>query len=146
MVLVSQSEKDRAALGALSVPQVPAENPDYRGIVIKKPWGSETEVFRDQAVSMWMLNIEPDAETSMHAHPNKTTILAVVAGEVLCSTLVSSYALVPGDAILIEKGAFHRTYAPRGATVLETEYPVNKHDLVRLSDRYGRGQGYENGS
>ena len=48
---------------------------------------------------------------------------------------------------MIRKGLFHSTQATdtRGAWVFEIETPVNKNDLVRLRDSYGReGKPYEN--
>lgn len=144
MVLITQSEKDRAALGTVSTCPIKG-NPDYRGIVIKKPWGSEAEIFHDDTLSMWLLQISPGAETSLHAHLKKTTIIAVVEGEATIETLVTTYPMVPGDSAQIERGAFHRTRTVGGAKVLETEYPhPHRHDLVRLADKYGRkGKGYE---
>ena len=47
---------------------------------------------------------------------------------------------------MIDKGVFHQTTAisPKGAFLMEIETPVNKRDLVRLKDKYGReGEGYE---
>jgi hypothetical protein len=47
---------------------------------------------------------------------------------------------------MIRKGLFHSTKAisENGAFVFEIETPVEKHDLVRLEDKYGReGKPYE---
>ena len=47
---------------------------------------------------------------------------------------------------MIDKGVFHQTTATSnsGAFLMEIETPVNKRDLVRLKDKYGReGEGYE---
>ena len=47
---------------------------------------------------------------------------------------------------MIRKGLFHSTKATseNGAFVFEIETPIDKHDLVRLEDKYGReGKPYE---
>ena len=47
---------------------------------------------------------------------------------------------------MIRKGLFHstKTTSPEGALVFEIETPVDKNDLVRFKDRYGReGKPYE---
>ena len=45
-----------------------------------------------------------------------------------------------------KKGVFHcsKALSPEGIIILETETPINKRDLVRLEDAYGRKEkGYE---
>lgn len=119
---------------------------DYSQVVVQKPWGYEYLIFSNQTVAVWILYLESGAETSMHCHPNKKTSLVVLEGKVRCSTLAGSQERFSGEGVLIEKGVFHQTRAisTSGAFVMEVETPVNKHDLVRLKDKYGReGKGYE---
>ena len=57
--------------------------------------------------------------------------------------------LDPGSKIMIRKGLFHTTKATdeKGAFVFEIETPVDKQDLVRFRDSYGReGKPYEDSS
>ncbi len=82
----------------------------------------------------------------MHCHPNKTTYLVVLEGKVSCSTITGQVERRAAEGGSIDKGAFHQTttISETGAFVMEIETPVNKRDLVRLKDKYGReGQGYE---
>ncbi|PIR69956.1 MAG: hypothetical protein COU47_00800 [Candidatus Niyogibacteria bacterium CG10_big_fil_rev_8_21_14_0_10_46_36] len=119
---------------------------DYSGVLVQKPWGHEYLFFKNDAVAIWMLFIQPQAQTSMHCHPNKQTSVTVLSGEAECSTLERSLYMSAGKGLLLEKGVFHSTKAlsPKGIYVLETETPTNKKDLVRLRDSYGReGKGYE---
>ena len=117
---------------------------DWRGVSVGKPWGWESEFYREGIISMWQLNIMAGAETSMHCHPGKRTILIVEAGYCTIETLSGSHELKPGDVAHIEPGAFHRTKTRAGAVLIEVESPPNKADIVRLQDRYGReGQAYE---
>ena len=82
----------------------------------------------------------------MHCHPNKTTGLILLDGEAQISFLGDKFDLKPVSKTMIRKGLFHSTKATSesGAYVFEIETPVDKHDLVRLEDKYGReGNPYE---
>lgn len=117
---------------------------DWKGIHVRKPWGHEVEIYRNGALSFWRLIINPGAETSMHCHPGKRTVLMVESGQCLIETLTGFHELVAGDIAHIERGAFHRTRTTKGAILVEVETPPNKNDLVRLEDKYGRqGMAYE---
>lgn len=144
MITIYRTQRDVDALAALGRQPDPRPDPESYG-VMEKPWGFEHELYRSTELSAWLLNVKPEAETSMHCHPGKATVLVVQAGEVVLTTLTESFALRVGDSVLIEKGAFHRTTARRdGAALIEYETPPHKRDLVRLTDRYGRQeQGYE---
>ena len=146
MIVVRCTEADREALArTLYDPEdLKNDGTNYLGIRIKKPWGHEVERFCNEDVSVWWLNIRPDCETSLHCHIEKTTLLFVVSGRGMLYTLGMNYGLSEGDLVIIERGAFHRTRADsNGMMLYELESPVNKRDLVRLRDSYGRGQGYE---
>jgi hypothetical protein len=82
----------------------------------------------------------------MHCHPGKKTSLVVLQGKVVCSSLTNQFERFVGEGLLIDKGAFHQTksVSESGAFIMEIESPVNKRDLVRFKDKYGReGKGYE---
>ena len=146
MIVVRCGDADREALAGLGIDpaSIADDGSDYVCIRVEKPWGHEIEKYRDRKVSLWWLNIGPERETSMHCHPNKTTILMIVGGNGILSTLNNSHALSEGQIVVIEPGVFHRTRAEANGLMLwESESPPNKHDLVRLEDSYGRGQGYE---
>ena len=90
---------------------------------------------------------QQNQRTSMHCHPNKTTGLTVLDGEVTVSFLRDDFKLNSMKKIMIRKGLFHSTCetSKNGADIFEIETPVDKFDLVRLRDRYGReGKPYEN--
>ena len=118
---------------------------DYSKVVIKKPWGQEYLMYRNDEIALWALHITKKSKTSMHCHPHKKTALIVLSGRVLCKTLTSENELTTGQGFVIEKGVFHSTEAiSSGVVVMELETPTNKRDLVRLHDAYGRsGKGYE---
>ena len=92
------------------------------------------------------LYIKHTHATSLHCHPKKTTGLVLLDGGAEVSFFNNSFKLTPGGKIMIRKGLFHTTRAmdKKGAFVFEIETPVDKQDLVRFRDSYGReGKPYE---
>jgi len=119
---------------------------EYKKTIVNKPWGYEYLVYQNDNVALWYLYIGSGHQTSMHCHPNKTTGLIVLDGEVEISFLGNSFISKPVSKTMIRKGLFHSTKAisGHGAHIFEIETPVDKHDLVRLEDKYGReGEPYE---
>ena len=147
MIVVRCTDADRRALAGIDID--PAEMMDdgtnYYNKIVQKPWGHEIEHYRDQHCSIWWLHIDAGKETSMHCHVHKCTTLIVRGGQATLHTLHATHELVPGSMVIIESGAFHKTSSNGGPVVLyEIESPVNKRDVVRLFDKYGRvGMGYE---
>ena len=142
------TEKDKKALSQIVFDSNDTSDDffDYSKVVVKKPWGYEYLIFENESVAVWILYLKEGALTSMHCHPNKKTSLVVLQGNVVCSTLIGPFERAAGEGLLIDKGAFHQTrsISELGAFVMEIETPVNKRDLVRLKDKYGReGKGYE---
>jgi mannose-6-phosphate isomerase-like protein (cupin superfamily) len=150
VIIIKRTVADIEALHGIKVSaaEIADDGTDYSDKRVTKPWGSEKEMYRDDKLSIWWLRIRSNSETSMHCHPNKSSILMIVGGTAQLWTLANVYELSAGDVAVIEKGAFHRTVSSGGNAVVlyEIEAPANKRDLVRLNDAYGRGQGYEHAS
>jgi len=118
----------------------------FHDVVVEKPWGSEYLLFENSDVAVWVLEIEPGQQTSMHCHPDKNTSLIVLGGNAVCKTIEREITLSPGEGIYIGKKVFHQSANRTGKSLLmmEIESPVDKFDLVRLEDGYGRiDSGYE---
>lgn len=113
---------------------------NYNSNIVKKPWGYEYLAYENENVGLWFLYIAPGQSTSMHCHPKKTTGLVLLDGEAEVSFLADSRKLKSLDKVMIRRGLFHSTKAisDTGAFVFEIETPVDKQDLVRLNDKYGR--------
>jgi hypothetical protein len=119
---------------------------NYNINIVKKPWGYEYLAYENDNVALWFLYIKHTHSTSLHCHPKKTTGLILLDGKAEVSFLNSSTILNPTNKVMIRKGLFHSTNAidERGAWVCEIETPVDKQDLVRFRDSYGReGKPYE---
>ena len=118
---------------------------DYSKVVVKKPWGYEYLIFQNDDVAVWILYIKEGSSTSLHSHPHKKTSLIVLSSEATCNTLDASHRLTESQGLVIDKGVFHSTTAAQGGSlVMEIETPINKRDLIRIKDKYGREkEGYE---
>ncbi len=145
---ITITDRDREEFDNLKVnPQdIQDDHYDYSKVVVKKPWGYEYLIFSNEVIAVWILYLKTGAQTSMHCHPSKKTSLVVLEGKVNCSTITENLDRSAGEGLLIDKGVFHQTatISEGGAFVMEIETPVNKRDLARLKDKYGRkGKGYE---
>lgn len=139
------SQADRNLLKENS-PSTNATSIDFKNVTVKKPWGEEYLLFENPDVAIWILKITEGKETSFHSHPNKTTSLIVLNATAQCKTLNGTHTLQERDAILLGKKVFHQTsnISNQELYVMEIESPVNKFDLVRYQDSYGRqGKAYE---
>jgi len=112
----------------------------YETNIVKKPWGYEYLAYKNEDVGLWFLYIAPGQSTSMHCHPKKTTGLVLLDGEAEISFLADKRTIKSLDKVMIRRGLFHSTKAisGKGAFIFEIETPVDKQDLVRLNDQYGR--------
>ena len=122
------------------------QNNDFKNIIVNKPWGFEYLTYSSEEISIWVLNINKSQKTSLHCHPNKKTSLILLKGEANLYTLDKTFNLKSGNAVVIDKGAFHRTSSEFGQdiVVMEIETPTNKNDIVRYEDMYKRSNsGYE---
>jgi mannose-6-phosphate isomerase-like protein (cupin superfamily) len=108
--------------------------------VSNKPWGHEYLLYENSDIAIWHLIIDPYNETSLHSHPNKKTGLITVKGAAQVHFLNGKYNILPGQKIMIRQGVFHKTsnITSDKLELLEIETPVDKSDLVRLEDSYGR--------
>lgn len=140
------SQEDSNTLNKISyIPSVCDIN--FSNLIVKKPWGYEYLLFENEFCALWILKIDYMENTSMHCHTRKDTTLICIDETVQCNTLTKKYILNKLDSIYFEKNSFHQTQSisQKGSVVLEIETPVNKFDLVRILDNYGRqGREYEN--
>ncbi len=116
----------------------------YDNKVVSKPWGNEYVVYRNSnKLSVTLLNIKYNKKTSLHCHPSKKTGFIVLSGKALIQLGLwragSEYFSAPSK-LMIRTGLFHsiKAVSKNGLCALEFETPVNKKDLVRFKDSYGR--------
>ena len=114
----------------------------YDDVIVNKPWGHEYLMYRNPDVALWCLSIRKGEQTSLHCHPRKKTGLIVLSGTATLRFLNNSNTLASPANVIIRPGLFHQTAANLGTDVvlIEVENPVDKMDLVRLDDEYGRAR------
>ena len=107
---------------------------------VPKPWGREYLCWRSPSCAIWLLELHSGASTSFHCHTKKNTGLIVLEGRIKLALINSEYYLGPLEKINIFRGRFHSStcLSAEGATMLEVEAPVDKRDLIRWEDKYGR--------
>ena len=52
-------------------------DPNYKNVVVKKPWGYEYLAYENRFVGLWFLSLNENQKTSFHCHPLKTSGLFV---------------------------------------------------------------------
>ena len=116
----------------------------YDNRVVYKPWGYEYTIYRNlNHLSVTFLKINYNKSTSLHCHPNKKTGFIVIGGKALIQLglwkLHSKYYNAPSK-LMIRTGLFHsiKAASKNGVLALEFESPVDKNDLIRFKDDYGR--------
>ena len=116
----------------------------YDNKVVRKTWGYEYVVFRNKNnLSVTLLNIDYNQTTSLHCHPQKKSGFILLSGKALFQLgLWKSRSEVHASPSkrMIARGLFHsvKSISKKGLLALEFETPVDKRDLVRFQDIYGR--------
>ena len=116
----------------------------YDNKVVIKPWGYEYTIFRYlNKLSVTFLKINKNHRTSLHCHPKKKTGFIVLDGKAKIQLGLwedtAEYFSAPSK-LMIRTGLFHsiKGVSKNGVSALEFETPMDKHDLVRFKDDYGR--------
>lgn len=119
-----------------------------KNLKVIKPWGSEYTVYSNSVSSTKLLRLNHNKSTSLHCHPIKKTGFVLIKGEVNVDLgFYNTKKLSPISRLMIRPGLFHCTknFNEKTASILEIETPINKDDLVRFKDNYGReNKPYEN--
>jgi len=116
-------------------------DPKYSNTKVNKPWGSEYLIYENSEVALWLLIINKGENTSLHCHPSKKTGLLLLSGQADVDLgFYNTKRLSAPSKVMIRPGLFHSTKAlsDDGIIVIELETPVDKEDLVRYKDEYGR--------
>ena len=116
----------------------------YDNKVVLKPWGYEYSLLRiKNKVLIKFLNIKYKKQTSLHSHPTKKTGFIILSGKAMVQYGIyknNNKTYKPLSRLVMRPGLFHsiKAISKKGLQALELESPVNKDDLIRLSDKYGR--------
>ena len=116
----------------------------YDKRIVFKPWGHEHVVYRYKNIlSVTLLNINSKKSTSLHCHPTKKTGFVLLDGKALIQLgLWKSERKIykSPSKLMIRTGLFHsiKCVSKKPLLALELETPIDKNDLVRFNDKYGR--------
>ena len=108
---------------------------------VTKPWGSEYSIYRNKISSAKLLKLNTNQKTSLHCHPTKKTGFILLDGKVDVEVgFYEKKKMKSISKLMIRPGLFHSTKNnyKKTATIIEIETPVDKDDLVRFKDNYGR--------
>ena len=112
----------------------------FKDCVVHKPWGYEYLAYQNKNLAVWVLHINHNQSTSLHCHTKKLTGLICLEGEVQVNFIKNSQNIKPMNKVMIRPTLFHssKSLSQKGSIIIEIETPVDKDDLVRLKDFYGR--------
>ena len=116
----------------------------YDNRVVNKPWGYEYTIFRNSnRLAITFVHIKHNHKTSLHCHPKKKTGFIILSGLALVQLGLydsNKKHYKAQSRLVIRPGLFHsiEAFSKKGVDALEFETPVNKKDLVRFKDEYGR--------
>lgn len=116
----------------------------YDNRLVNKPWGNEYVVYRNKNnLCVTLLKINYNQSTSLHCHPQKKSGFILLNGKALFQLGLwkkRSEVHTSPSKRMIARGLFHsiKSLSKEGLLALEFETPVNKKDLVRFKDNYGR--------
>ena len=99
--------------------------------LVKKPWGEEYCVFRNDQVSIWLLKILPDQKTSLHCHPNKKTGLILLKGDATVNLIERSFPIEGFTKIMIRNGMFHQTH-----NKVQRYFYLKYHNILFIENCY----------
>lgn len=112
---------------------------------VTKPWGYEYITYENSNMSLKILHMNKNSQTSLHCHPTKQTGIIILSGIIELNFISDSKIIIAPNKHNIRRGLFHQIKALTDDVVLmEIENPNDIDDLVRLCDDYGRSKsGYE---
>jgi mannose-6-phosphate isomerase-like protein (cupin superfamily) len=131
-------------------PPVDTDAPDAEHLQAKrqdKPWGYET-LFADgrNGYVGKLIHVTAGRSLSLQLHHRKDETISVISGEMvleagISAALLERTTMVAGDTVHIPPTVIHRITAVTDLLLVEasTAGVGWQHDVVRLSDDYGRG-------
>jgi mannose-6-phosphate isomerase-like protein (cupin superfamily) len=131
-------------------PPVDADAADAEHLVAArqdKPWGHEI-LFADGSNGYVgkLIHVTAGRSLSLQLHHRKDETISVISGEIqfeagLSAALLERTTMIAGDTVHVPANVIHRITAVTDVVLVEasTAGVGWQHDVVRLSDDYGRG-------
>jgi mannose-6-phosphate isomerase len=110
---------------------------------VEKPWGHELWWAQTDAYAGKILHVERGHQLSLQMHREKDETSYLLSGRLRLllgrsAETLEETEIDPGQAWRVEPGTVHSIEALEDSVVLEVSTP-HLEDVVRLQDRYGRG-------
>ena len=116
----------------------------YSNVVVKKPWGQEYVCLNNKKkLCITLVEINPEQKTSLHSQQKKKTGFVILSGKAQVQIGLykkNKFFYKPKSILVLRPGLFHsiKAVGKKKLVALEVESPVDKNDLVRIQDNYGR--------
>lgn len=132
----------------------PDQTATYLDCVFDKPWGKEYLAYQNNMIGIWILHVNEGAETSVHCHFKKDTVLIGLKGACRIDRMESgSFHIVHAlDSLYVPHECFHGIHAYTDSIIMEIEVYTegvthsDKNDLLRLRDIHCRDKNTYEGS
>lgn len=110
--------------------------------IVSKPWGTTECLVKSPMCEQHRIVVQPGGYCSVHRHHGKANVFYVTRGILEVRVWFGGGAaarkvLLPGDCFTVEPGLRHQFFSPRGATALETEYPVLRGEDIERETKGG---------
>lgn len=97
-----------------------------------KCWGSNTEIFQNDIVSVNLLNLVKGGVCSWHFHRHRHNTFYLVSGKVIIRTEFGETELTPGKSVLVQAPMKHQFEALEDSELIEVMYvQYCSEDIVR---------------
>ena len=104
-----------------------------------KCWGANTEIFRNDSVSVNFLNLVKGGVCSWHLHQHKYNTFYLISGKVVIRTELGETVLNPGNSILVSAPMKHQFEALEDSGLIEIMWvSYDQRDIVRLVEGFRR--------
>jgi mannose-6-phosphate isomerase len=110
---------------------------------VEKPWGYELHWAKTERYVGKIIHINAGHALSLQYHNLKDETILLWSGKLLFEIQqngeLTKHEVGPGERFRVTPGTIHRMTAIEDSDVIEVSTP-ELDDVVRLEDRYGRGQ------
>jgi len=102
-----------------------------------KCWGKNTEIFKNDSVSVNFLELVKGGVCSWHFHRHKSNTFHLVSGKVLIKTEHNEMILKPGNSMLVQAPLKHQFEAIEDSMMIEVMHvSYDAGDIVRETQGY----------
>ncbi|HAK56363.1 MAG: cupin domain-containing protein [Vicinamibacterales bacterium] len=110
---------------------------------VEKPWGYEVHWAKTDKYVGKIIHVNAGHALSLQYHEQKDETILLWSGKIVFEIkegdVLVRREMDPGDRVHVTPGTVHRMTAIEDSDIIEVSTP-ELDDVIRLEDRYGRGQ------